>query len=107
VIPQSGDIFEITSAASVQFAGDRGFTFRVINTNVLGSTPTGWIWLTGYVIDAHGDATERREIFVQIEGLISVDTLPGAQPATKPRPHNAGPARIPQQRSIRTTRSNR
>ncbi|MFC4108408.1 hypothetical protein [Micromonospora zhanjiangensis] len=29
----------------------------------------GWVWLTGYVLSATGEALEKREIFVQLEGL--------------------------------------
>ncbi len=65
--PASGQEFWITRDASVQFAGQR-FLFRVIS---LCPKPTydGWAWLTGYVLDKHGSATEKREIFVQVAGL--------------------------------------
>ncbi|RQX02688.1 hypothetical protein DLJ59_14660 [Micromonospora inaquosa] len=66
--PKPGDVLQIGGAASVQFAGDRGFRFKVIQAC---PKPTywGWLWLTGYVLDGKGQATERREIFVQREGL--------------------------------------
>ncbi|MFY1635124.1 hypothetical protein ACN27F_17930 [Solwaraspora sp. WMMB335] len=66
--PEPGDVLMIGPEASVQFAGDRGFRFRVISVD---SKPTyeGWVWLAGYILDRHGDATERREIFVQRRGL--------------------------------------
>ncbi|MDG4766902.1 hypothetical protein O7632_22780 [Solwaraspora sp. WMMD406] len=66
--PKPGDVLLIGKHASVQFAGDRRLTFRVISVD---RKPTyhGWVWLTGYVIDEHGYAAERREIFVQRRGL--------------------------------------
>ncbi|MDG4795997.1 hypothetical protein [Micromonospora sp. WMMD1082] len=66
--PKPGDVLEIGGAASVQFAGDRGFRFRVIKVCPRPSY-WGWLWLTGYVLDNKGQAKERREIFVQREGL--------------------------------------
>ncbi|MDG4763758.1 hypothetical protein O7632_06485 [Solwaraspora sp. WMMD406] len=66
--PKPGDVLLIGAHASVQFAGDRRLTFRVISVD---QKPTyhGWVWLTGYVIDERGFAAERREIFVQRRGL--------------------------------------
>ncbi|MFI0794108.1 hypothetical protein ACH4OY_15680 [Micromonospora rubida] len=66
--PKPGDVLEIGGAASVQFAGNRGFRFRVIRVC---PKPTywGWMWVTGYVLDDKGQAEDRREIFVQREGL--------------------------------------
>ncbi|MDG4768302.1 hypothetical protein O7632_30050 [Solwaraspora sp. WMMD406] len=66
--PKPGDVLLIGAHASVQFAGDRRLTFRVISVD---QKPTyhGWIWLTGYVINHSGEAAERREIFVQRRGL--------------------------------------
>jgi hypothetical protein len=66
--PKPGDVLLIGRAASVQFAGDRGFRFRVISVDRKW-TYENWVWLTGYVIDGSGDAAERREIFVQRRGL--------------------------------------
>lgn len=66
--PEPGDVLLIGAEASVQFAGGRGFRFRVISVDRKW-TYEGWVWLTGYVIDSAGDAAERREIFVQRRGL--------------------------------------
>ena len=54
----------------MQFAGDRALTFRVVSVS---DQPTyeDWIWLTGYVLNRRGDATARREIFVQLAGLTA------------------------------------
>ena len=49
--PSPGDLLVIDGRASVQFAGDRALTFRVVSVC---DRPTyeGWIWLTGYVSTA-------------------------------------------------------
>ncbi|MEV4464726.1 hypothetical protein AB0J51_13975 [Micromonospora echinofusca] len=58
----------VDGRASVQFAGDRALTFRVVSVC---DQPTyaGWIWLTGYVLNRRGEATDKREIYVQLTGL--------------------------------------
>ncbi|GAB2952217.1 hypothetical protein GCM10027280_45770 [Micromonospora polyrhachis] len=63
-----GALIKIDRRASAQFAGQPGFTFRVISVC---DKPTyrGWAWITGYVLDQHGQATEKREIFVRLAGL--------------------------------------
>lgn len=67
VRPQPGDVLRIDERVSVQFRGDRALVFRV--TAVPGwDTYDGWIWLAGYVLDQRGEATERREVFVQLAG---------------------------------------
>ncbi|MDM4722385.1 hypothetical protein QTQ03_23385 [Micromonospora sp. WMMA1363] len=65
--PVSGQEFWITRDASVQFTGKR-FLFRVISVC---PKPTyhRWAWLTGYVLNSQGSATDKREIFVQVAGL--------------------------------------
>jgi len=68
VVPNPGDLVRVDGRASVQFHGERALTFRV--TAVCGKlTYHGWAWLAGYVIDQAGDGVERREIFVQPDGL--------------------------------------
>ncbi|MGC4805951.1 hypothetical protein [Micromonospora sp. DT233] len=66
--PSPGDLLRVDGCASVQFAGDRALTFRVVSVP---DRPTyqGWIWLTGYVLDHRGLATDKREIYVQLAGL--------------------------------------
>nr|WP_231394216.1 hypothetical protein [Micromonospora vinacea] len=58
----------IDGRASVQFAGDRALTFRVVSVC---DRPTyeGWVWLTGYVLNRRGNAIAKREVFVQLAGL--------------------------------------
>ncbi|MET8119918.1 hypothetical protein [Micromonospora sp. NPDC005189] len=65
--PSPGDLLVI-DRASVQFAGDRALTFRVVSVS---DQPTyeGWIWLTGYVLNRRGNATARREVYVRLAGL--------------------------------------
>ncbi|SCF09603.1 hypothetical protein GA0070607_5490 [Micromonospora coriariae] len=75
--PSPGDLLVIDSRASVQFSGDRALIFRAVSVC---DRPTyeGWVWLTGYVINRRGDATAKREVFVQLAGLrpITAPTLP-------------------------------
>jgi hypothetical protein len=68
MLPSTGEVLRITKDASVQFQY-RPILFRVIRVNE-NTTVWGWVWLDGYEIDAEtGDATERRQIFVQLAGL--------------------------------------
>ena len=73
MLPRSGDVLQVTRAASVQFSAP--LLFRVIRVH---DWPTydGWIWLDGYELNAAGDAVERRSIFVQVNGLRQVPTGP-------------------------------
>ena len=80
MLPRSGDVIQVTKAASVQFAAP--MLFRVIRVH---DWPTyeGWIWLDGYELNMAGDAVERRSIFVQVSGLRAVGKAPD------PRSRNA------------------
>jgi hypothetical protein len=73
VLPRSGDVIQVTKAASVQFSSP--MLFRVIRVH---DWPTyeGWIWLDGYELNASGEAVERRSIFVQVGGLRQVGKAP-------------------------------
>ncbi|MEU4470428.1 hypothetical protein [Micromonospora sp. NPDC023888] len=53
---------------SVQFTGDRALLMRVVS---LGENDpyNGWVWITGYVLDARGMATAKRELYVIKSGL--------------------------------------
>lgn len=68
VRPGPGDLLRIDGRASVQFAGGRSLTLRVVSLSDR-QAYDGWIWLTGYVIDRRGTATTKREIYVQLSGL--------------------------------------
>jgi hypothetical protein len=67
-LPQAGDVLYVGGAASVQFAGSRALTFRVIRVDPR-ITYDGWLWIDGYVLGPTGDAVERRVIFVRRSGL--------------------------------------
>ena len=64
VLVRPGDVVRLDGRASVQFAGDRAVSLRVIAVDLL-STYTGWLWLTGYELTASDEAGRRREVFVQ------------------------------------------
>ncbi|GAA1755851.1 hypothetical protein [Luedemannella helvata] len=66
MLPRSGDVLRVTSAASIQF--NKPMMFRVIRVQDW-QTYNGWAWLDGYQLNSAGDAVERRCIFVQIGGL--------------------------------------
>ncbi|MFC8846801.1 MULTISPECIES: hypothetical protein [unclassified Micromonospora] len=85
--PTPGDLLIVDGRASVQFAGDRAVTFRVVSVPDL-PTYHGWIWLAGYVIDRRGLATAKREIYVQVAALRpAVPARVGV-----PRPSSAKPS---------------
>ncbi|WP_213455715.1 hypothetical protein [Rhizomonospora bruguierae] len=97
MLPRSGDVLQITRAASVQFA--QPMLFRVIRVH---DWPTydGWVWLDGYELNADGEAVDRRSIFVQIGGLRQVGSAPdprmrnARQPAIRQATRGPGAARV-------------
>ncbi|SCL20531.1 hypothetical protein GA0070616_2004 [Micromonospora nigra] len=62
-----GDVVLVGAECSVQFAGDRALRLRVSADPK--PTYDGWIWIAGYVLDARGLATDKREVFVMKAGL--------------------------------------
>ncbi|RIV38985.1 hypothetical protein [Micromonospora radicis] len=86
MLPRSGDVLHVTSAASVQFL--RPILFRVIRV-LDRPTYDGWLWLEGYELNAAGDAVNRRSIFVQRAGLEQVQAAP------QPRQHTVRSTRRP------------
>ena len=95
--PRSGDVVYVTRAASVQFAVP--ILFRVISVDPR-PTYEGWAWLCGYQIDASGDAVRRREIFIQVAGLLPPPLSPRpAHPCPRPRPFRHKSAAATQQRA--------
>jgi len=64
--PRPGDVLLVTRDASVQFL--EPILFRVIAVSAR-SAYDGWLWLSGYQLRPDGTATERRDIFVQADGL--------------------------------------
>ncbi|HLL64318.1 MAG TPA: hypothetical protein VK453_01070 [Micromonosporaceae bacterium] len=75
MLPSSGEVLRVTSAASVQFA--EPLLFRMIRVH---DWPTydGWVWLDGYELNSIGDAVQRRSIFVQLTGLQRAFFRPNA-----------------------------
>ncbi|MFD0970746.1 hypothetical protein [Plantactinospora endophytica] len=71
----AGDVIGVGPAASIQFGGRRSLRFRVIAVD---SRPTyyGFAWITGYVVDRHGAAEDKREIYVQVAGLVLLRPAP-------------------------------
>ena len=67
-VPAPGQVVRVGAEASIQFGGSRALMFRVIRVDAR-PTYEGWIWLDGYVLDALGNAVERRQIFVRRDGL--------------------------------------
>ncbi|WP_239143876.1 hypothetical protein [Actinoplanes philippinensis] len=67
-LPRAGEVLHVGAPASVQFAGARALTFRVIRVDPR-VTYDGWLWIDGYVLGPTGEATERRVIFVKRDGL--------------------------------------
>jgi hypothetical protein len=62
-------VIGVGAAASVQFGGRRSVRLRVVAVD---SRPTyhGYAWITGYVLDRDGLAVEKRDVFVQLAGLV-------------------------------------
>jgi hypothetical protein len=81
-----GDLLLIGEACSVQFAGDRALRLRLVSVD---PRPTyhGWVWLTGYVLNDKGLATDKREVFVQQAGVRMLRAAPA------PRAGARSPAR--------------
>ena len=98
MLPRSGDVLQVTRAASVQFV--QPLLFRVIRVH---DWPTydGWVWLDGYELNAAGEAVDRRSIFVRVDGLRQVSAatpdrrVRNARPPAVRQPNRAstGPAR--------------
>lgn len=65
-----GYILGVGVEASVQFAGERGFAFRLIQVHDW-DPPYGFLWLDGYQlgVDSRADGRFRRSILVQPAGL--------------------------------------
>jgi hypothetical protein len=72
-LPRSGDVLQVSRAASVQFGTP--IHFRVIRVHDW-PTYSGWVWLDGYQLNDVGEAVKRRSIYVQATGLRQV-AVPG------------------------------
>ncbi|ADU06424.1 hypothetical protein ML5_0882 [Micromonospora sp. L5] len=96
---KAGDLLHVTRAASVQFG--KPIIFRLIRVLPY-PTYDRWAWLDGYQLNEKGDAVERREIFVQPEGLRK---LAEAKPSPAPLAPRLAPRKAPAQTSPRRTRA--
>lgn len=94
-MPVAGEIVWVDHQASVQFRV-RPILFRLIRVLPL-DTYVGWVWLDGYELDQHGDAVERRSIWVQPAGLRSAGRAP--DPRIRNKPLNRAPVELPRQRA--------
>lgn len=93
--PSPGDLLIVDGRASVQFAGDRALILRVVSVY---DRPTyhGWVWLTGYVVNRRGRATDKREVYVQLAGLRRPPAADApAQPTVRCRLSRRVPASSP------------
>ncbi|MFG3709465.1 hypothetical protein [Micromonospora sp. NPDC047730] len=88
-----GTVLHIGGEASVQFGGDRALRLRLVSVD---PRPTyhGWVWLTGYVLGPGGEATDKREVYVQLDGLRVLSAPPPAAAPARVRPRVA-PVRPP------------
>lgn len=99
-MPRAGDVVHVGPAASCQFRHGCDFNMRVTRWETSGSTPDGWIHLTGYQLDKNGLGIEQRTVLVQAAGLVDV---PAPAPLPARRPVNRGPIPIPRQRTSTST----
>ncbi|WBB55751.1 hypothetical protein [Verrucosispora sp. WMMD573] len=67
-------VYLLTRAASPQFHAP--IMVRVIRELTDRHPPHGWTWLDCYQLDRHGDATEKRQLFVMPAGMRQVDVPP-------------------------------
>ncbi|MEW2474410.1 hypothetical protein AB0875_11500 [Micromonospora gifhornensis] len=56
---------------------------RVIRELTDRHPPYGWTWIDCYQLDRHGDATEKRQLFVMPEGIRPVRVAPVPYPARR------------------------
>ncbi|MET7376458.1 hypothetical protein [Micromonospora arida] len=92
----SGDVVLIGSACSVQFSGERALRLRLASVGTV-DPYDGWLWLTGYVLDAKGRATDKREVYVQRAGIVVEQRRPGSP--------QAGWSRVPAASQVRVSRT--
>ncbi|MCM0677878.1 hypothetical protein NCC78_24845 [Micromonospora phytophila] len=75
---RSGDVLYLTPSASPQFV--RPITVRVIRVLTDWHTYHGWCWIDVYELGSHGDAVDRRSLYVLCEGVHRRTTPPAAAP---------------------------
>ncbi|GAA2182428.1 hypothetical protein [Micromonospora lupini] len=109
-----GDLLLIGPACSPQFTGDRALRLRLVSAGEI-DPYSGWMWLTGYVLDVRGDATAKRELYVQRAGIVVERRAPAptlvpeavrrASHQTRPRTGRLAPRETQQPRSGSTGRT--
>ncbi|MGC4810797.1 hypothetical protein ACLQ29_09745 [Micromonospora sp. DT228] len=72
---KAGDVVFVGPDCSVQFTGDRALLMRLMSIGE-DDPYNGWVWIAGYMLDARGMATAKRELYVIKSGLRSA---PGAR----------------------------
>ncbi|MET8043388.1 hypothetical protein ABZU25_21305 [Micromonospora sp. NPDC005215] len=89
---KAGDVVFIGPDCSVQFTGDRALMMRVASIGEA-DPYNGWVWVAGYVLDARGMATAKRELYV-IKARLRVAPAPVAvsNPGRKERVTRRVPA---------------
>ncbi|MFD1085193.1 hypothetical protein, partial [Micromonospora andamanensis] len=86
----SPGVYLLDREASPQFASP--VLVRVIRELIDRHPPYGWTWVDCYQLDRHGDATEKRQLFVMPQGMRQVDVTPVPYAARRPPPRSR-PAR--------------
>ncbi|MCX5070119.1 hypothetical protein OOJ91_30160 [Micromonospora lupini] len=85
-----GDVVFIGLDCSVQFTGDRSLIMRVASIGEV-DPYNGWVWVAGYVLDARGTATAKRELYVIKAGLR---VAPARTVVNKPGHKERAPRRV-------------
>ncbi|MBQ1017337.1 hypothetical protein KBX71_05585 [Micromonospora sp. D93] len=95
VAVKAGDVVFIGPDCSVQFTGDRALMMRLGSIGEV-DPYNGWVWVSGYVLDARGLATAKRELYVIKAGLR---VAPAPTVVSKPGPKERYPTRTGQGRA--------
>jgi len=68
--PKSGEIYHVTEKASPQFKPN-DIWVRIIRIHEWVTVADGWVWIEVFQLNPNDlmEATERRSIFVQLDGL--------------------------------------
>lgn len=91
MLPRSGDVVRLGRNASPQFQREP-LLMRMVRVLDWTTNDETWVWLDGYQLDASGDATERRQVYVSIAGIEVIAGTPLVPATLTPHRRNAGPA---------------
>ncbi|MBM0277433.1 hypothetical protein [Micromonospora tarensis] len=86
--PKPGDVVLIGPTCSVQFNGNRALRIRLVSIGAV-DPYHGWVWLTGYVLDAKGMATDKRDVYVRSAGITVAQRRDASTPAVRTVPGRA------------------